>query len=117
MSLSDIDRVKQRRRLLKTVIGAPAIFTLPSGMALANSSSGACLQDGSSVVNVTDEEAFFESMGGSVADGATVTLPPAAGFDGGDYVYDASNDRLVSASCWNSVGVGNLAARALSRIV
>lgn len=114
MSETSSERNEQRRKLLKKAAVAPAIFVLPVGTALANSSLNACILRGVDGVNVraitnplvapdankpipTDQWVRRFSPG----DGSSSPIP-------GNYlVYDPDTQLPVAyASCWNSCNPG-----------
>ena len=109
MSETSSERNEQRRKLLKKAAIAPAIFVLPVGTALANSSLNACIYRGVEGVNTdtipnprvapdpTDQWVRRYSSG----DGSSSGIP-------GNYlVYDADTQLPVAyASCWNSCNPG-----------
>lgn len=63
MSSSEQDRAAHRRKLIKAAVGAPVVFTLPSGAALAATSlscaeKGASAENGASRARVATAEDF-----------------------------------------------------------
>lgn len=96
-----------RRRLLKAATVAPIIYTLPSGGALAASST-TCLGDTDNIITSVTKE---EETGNLEADGQVFT--PAGTDndneyhnDGKNYIYDG-NETLVAGSCWNSINLSS----------
>ncbi|MBE2259250.1 MAG: hypothetical protein H6942_14890 [Candidatus Accumulibacter sp.] len=113
MSTTQSERTRQRRRLLKNAAAVPAIFVLPTGAALANTSANACVEKGLRLNNfqpiprVTDQPDQW------------VRQPKAGAQQGDKTTYEIvrlDNDTPVAgASCWNSIhphgpkaGAGNL---------
>ena len=109
MSETSSERNEQRRKLLKKAAVAPAIFVLPVGTALANSSLNACIYRGVDGVNIG------ESINPHVAPDANSPIPldkwvrrysPGDGsspIPGNYLVYDPDTQLPVAyASCWNS---------------
>jgi hypothetical protein len=110
MSSSISEQTKQRRRILKAAVGAPVIYTLSSGAALAAASSVSCLDRAG---NVIDDQAFFDATGMRLAEVESLQTGSAVRIDGHEYVYD--NGEFIAASCWASLDVASTTSS--SRIV
>ena len=98
MSTTQSERTKQRRRLLKSAAAVPAIFALPAGAQVANSSINACVIRGLHANGLPDSP-VTEPDGWVRQNEGTMQNP--------SYVAQrndqANNDFVYGASCWNSV--------------
>lgn len=102
MSTTQSERIKQRRRLLKSAAAAPAIFVLPTGAAIANSSLSGCVTKG--INNNPAPAQTTNAPDGWVRVRNTVTPPNPQTYD---LVPNNVDGRFVyGASCWNSVHPG-----------
>ncbi len=119
MSTTPSERTQQRRRLLKAAASAPAIFVLPTGVALANSSLNACIQRGidhppspyptePAQINstVTDEWVRRQSI---ASDNTTIIYIAEPNQIDGRFV--------AGASCWNSVHPSGPAANPMTNLI
>lgn len=100
MSTSQSERTKQRRRLLKGAAAVPAIFALPAGAQVANSSLNACVDKGfppgtAMPVNPNPLPDQWVRHFQAAGPGGT---PPA-----GNYLEFVDGKPVATASCWNSV--------------
>ena len=119
-----------RRRILGAALGAPVIYTLPSG-ALQAASSSLCESDSAldpvqvQRIEQGQNPVVYEVTQGSgpnkldICDLNTdpVLVDPECGYQGKTWVYDgelptktgtgnAETGRLVTHSCWTSMGTG-----------
>lgn len=108
MSATSSERNAQRRKLLKRAAVAPAIFVLPTGTVLANSSINACVDKG--LVGVTEpplnpipEGEWDQWVRQYEVGGSDPGSPP------GNYLRRIDGKPVAGASCWNSINPGELA--------
>ncbi len=97
MSTTQSERTKQRRRLLKSAAAVPAIFALPAGAQVANSSLNACVDKGfppgtpvpANPIPASDTDKWVRSF-------QSDPVP-------GNYLEFVDGKPVATASCWNSV--------------
>ncbi len=117
MSETSSERNEQRRKLLKRAAVAPAIFVLPVGTALANSSSNVCIERGfpegsplpTNPLPVTDTDIWVRRF----EEGNDTGTAP------GHYLqYDPeTNTPVAYASCWNSVNPNGPRAESVTNLI
>ena len=104
-----------RRRILGATLGAPVIYTLPSG-ALQAASSSLCEDDPANVIQVTvRNDDTVRNVSGAQTSICTLNDQDSCVIDGQTWIYQGSspsgsgaggagNGRLVTQSCWTSMG-------------
>ncbi|EXI89278.1 MAG: hypothetical protein AW11_01601 [Candidatus Accumulibacter regalis] len=106
MSMTESERTKlRRRRLLKSAAAVPAIFVLPAGAEVANSSLNACVARGfppgtqtpANPIPATSHDQWVRSF----QPAGPNDNPPA-----GNYLQFVDGKPVATASCWNSVHPG-----------
>ncbi|WP_201245170.1 hypothetical protein [Halochromatium salexigens] len=110
-----------RRRLLKAATVAPIIYTLPSGAALAASST-TCLGDSENIITGVTEEVNCDDDGLNcetvlkapdpdnrvfTPTGNTVDNKDEFHNSGKDYIYYQTDQTLIAGSCWNSINLSS----------
>jgi len=103
MSTTQSERTKQRRRLLKSAAAVPAIFALPAGAQVANSSLNACVDKGLPPPNTILDNPIAGSDQWVRKFQATDQNGNAAP---GNYLQFVDGKPVATASCWNSVHPG-----------
>ncbi|MEA3639838.1 MAG: hypothetical protein VBE63_07825 [Lamprobacter sp.] len=116
------DHQASRRRLLKAAAVAPVIYTLPSGSALAATSTSCLGNEGNIITGVTKEMEDVESCDnegncttfsqetGRLKVGDQVFTPtgnPNEFNDGEQYYIKYDQETLVAGSCWNSINLSS----------
>ncbi|WP_374683155.1 hypothetical protein [Accumulibacter sp.] len=102
MSMTESERTKlRRRRLLKSAAAVPAIFVLPAGAQVANSSLNACVARGFPPGTATPANPI------QTADQWVRSVDAASpGHPAGNYLQFVDGKPVATASCWNSVHPG-----------
>jgi len=98
MSTTQSERTKQRRRLLKSAAAVPAIFALPAGASVANSSLNACIDRGIAANPTPALRLDLDKTD------IWVRQSQKSGSEGeGNYLAFVDGQPVAGASCWNSV--------------
>lgn len=107
MSETSQERTEQRRRLLKKAAVAPAIFVLPTGKALANTSLHACVHKHFAGGQLPPDPLPADQTDEWIRrfDAGRPSGPVDPGKTAGNYLVfdDVTNKPVAYASCWNSI--------------